>query len=172
MAHFTLLRRLLGGVFDEIPAVLDVNSQRWYPRRALDETFDADHEPTAAVAGVARDLRPEGDPQDEPMGPHGMPVMVNAPAAFRFTASACPKRHLDAAGWLGAETRGAGEEDAAEVLSERLIALSDSHNVPIHTAAGAGLERYAIPSPWRPNLIQAEAQTTAAMTICTRILGR
>ncbi|MCH7961271.1 MAG: extracellular solute-binding protein [Planctomycetes bacterium] len=56
--------------------------------------------------------------------------------------------------------------------AERLIALSDSHNVPIHTAAGAGLEQYVIPSPWRPNLIQAEAQTTAAMTICTRILGR
>ena len=56
--------------------------------------------------------------------------------------------------------------------AERLIAHSDSHNVPIHAAAGAGLERYAIPSPWRPNLIEAEAQTTEAMAICARVLGR
>ncbi|TDJ59440.1 MAG: DUF2314 domain-containing protein [Planctomycetota bacterium] len=52
LAHYTLLMRLLGGIWDEIPAVLDVNSERWYPRAALDATFDADHEPTAAVLWI------------------------------------------------------------------------------------------------------------------------
>jgi hypothetical protein len=52
LAHYTLLMRLLGGIWDDIPAVLDVNSERWYPRAALDATFDADHEPTAAVLWI------------------------------------------------------------------------------------------------------------------------
>jgi hypothetical protein len=29
------------------------------------------------------------------MVPHGIAVVINAPAAFRFTASANPARHLD-----------------------------------------------------------------------------
>ncbi len=77
--------------------------------------------------------------------PHGMSVMVNAPSVFRFTASACPQRHLDAAGWLGAETRGAGEEDAAEVLSERLIALMRVTGMP-NGIAGVGYGEADIPA--------------------------
>ncbi|MER2514915.1 MAG: iron-containing alcohol dehydrogenase [Candidatus Accumulibacter phosphatis] len=41
-----------------------------------------------SVAGLVRDYRAAGSPQDEPMVPHGMSVIVNAPAVFRFTASA------------------------------------------------------------------------------------
>jgi len=105
----------------------------------------APHGMSYAVAGLVRDFRPEGYPRDAPIVPHGMSVMVNAPSVFRFTASACPQRHLDAAGWLGAETRGASEEDAAEVLSERLISLMRVTGMP-NGITGVGYGEADIPA--------------------------
>jgi alcohol dehydrogenase class IV len=64
------------------------------------------------------------------MVPHGMSVIVNAPAVFRFTAEACPERHLDAAGWLGADTRDAAPADAGEIVARRLIALMQMTGIP------------------------------------------
>ena len=54
-----------------------------------------------SVAGLVRDFRMPGYPQHEPMVPHGVSVVLNAPAAFRFTGSACPDRHREAAALLG-----------------------------------------------------------------------
>ncbi len=77
--------------------------------------------------------------------PHGMSVMVNAPSVFRFTAGACPERHLDAAAWLGAEIGGAGTADAAEVLSGQLIALMRATGMP-NGIAGVGYGEADIPA--------------------------
>jgi alcohol dehydrogenase class IV len=105
----------------------------------------APHGMSYSVAGLVRDFRPEGYPQDDPIVPHGMSVMVNAPSVFRFTASASPRRHLDAARWLGAETRGAGEDDAAEVLSGQLIALMRVTGMP-NGITGVGYATADIPA--------------------------
>jgi alcohol dehydrogenase class IV len=88
------------------------------------------HGMSYSVAGLVREFRPEGYPQAEPMVPHGMSVIVNAPAVFRFTAEACPQRHLDGAGWLGADVRGATPEDAGEVLGKQLIGLMRATGIP------------------------------------------
>ncbi|RKH61444.1 hydroxyacid-oxoacid transhydrogenase, partial [Corallococcus llansteffanensis] len=66
----------------------------------------APHGMAYAVAGRVRDFRPSGYPDDEALVPHGMAVIVNAPAVFRYTAPASPERHLEAAGHLGADVRG------------------------------------------------------------------
>ncbi|NNB84090.1 iron-containing alcohol dehydrogenase [Corallococcus exiguus] len=90
----------------------------------------APHGMAYAVAGRVRDFRPSGYPQDEPLVPHGLAVIVNAPAVFRYTASASPERHLEAAGFLGADVRGAGSGDAGEVLAGRVVQLMRAVGVP------------------------------------------
>jgi hydroxyacid-oxoacid transhydrogenase len=88
------------------------------------------HGMSYSVAGLVRDFHPDGYPQAEPMVPHGMSVIVNAPSVFRFTAEACPERHLRGAEWLGADARNAEPEDAGEVLAEHLIKLMRSTGIP------------------------------------------
>ena len=90
-----------------------------------------------SVAGLVRDFRPEGYPQDEPMVPHGMSVIVNAPAVFRFTASACPERHIHGAACLGAQIGGATDEDAAEIVAAQLIKMMKATGIP-NGVAGVG----------------------------------
>ena len=59
-----------------------------------------------------------------------MSVIVNAPAVFRFTASACPQRHIHGAHCLGAEVKGATDEDAAEILAGQLIRMMKATGIP------------------------------------------
>jgi len=82
------------------------------------------------VAGLVRDFRPAGYPQEEPMVPHGMSVVVNAPAAFRFTAAACPERHMFCAECLGADVRAATASDSGEVLAKYLIGVMRATGMP------------------------------------------
>jgi hydroxyacid-oxoacid transhydrogenase len=88
------------------------------------------HGMSYAVAGLVRDYRAPGYTSDHPMVPHGVSVVLNAPSVFRFTASACPERHLAAAEALGADVRGAGEADAGEVLATHLLGLMRATGVP------------------------------------------
>jgi alcohol dehydrogenase class IV len=83
-----------------------------------------------AVAGLVRDFHPSGYPQGEPMVPHGMSVIVNAPAVFRYTAEVSPERHLEAAEWLGADVRGAAPSEAGEVLAGKLIQIMRAVGMP------------------------------------------
>ncbi|NCS61253.1 MAG: iron-containing alcohol dehydrogenase, partial [Rhodoferax sp.] len=83
-----------------------------------------------SVAGLVRDFQPEGYPKHEPMVPHGMSVIVNAPSVFRFTACACPERHLHGAACLGAETRDARPEDAGDIVARKLIELMQATGIP------------------------------------------
>ncbi len=103
------------------------------------------HGMSYSVAGLVRDFYPDGYPQHEPMCPHGMSVIVNAPSAFRFTAPACPQRHLQGARLLGADTRGAGEDDAGEVLASRLIEMMRVTAMP-NGVAGVGYDQDDVPA--------------------------
>jgi alcohol dehydrogenase class IV len=84
-----------------------------------------------AVAGLVKDFHMPGYPEGAPMVPHGVSVVLNAPSVFRFTAPACPERHLEGAALLGADVRGAaGPSDAGEVLSAALERLMRSTGIP------------------------------------------
>ena len=90
----------------------------------------APHAMAYAVAGLVRDFRPSGYPAGEPLVPHGMAVIVNAPSAFRFSAEVSPERHLEGARLLGADTQGAGAQDAGEVLAKELIRIMRAVGMP------------------------------------------
>ena len=69
------------------------------------------------VAGRVRDYRPAGYPSEEPMVPHGMAVVMTAPAAFSLLFDAAPERHLRAAELLGGPSSG-GRDTLPTVLRQ------------------------------------------------------
>jgi hydroxyacid-oxoacid transhydrogenase len=94
------------------------------------------HAMAYAVAGLVRDFRPRGYPGDEPIVPHGMSVILNAPAAFRFTAAADSQRHRDAAGYLDARVDGvAGDAEIGEALAVHIAELMRQTGMPADLGA-------------------------------------
>ena len=100
------------------------------------------------VSGMVKDFLMEGYPVDYPLIPHGLSVVVNSPAVFRFTAPACPERHLQAAEAIGADISGAEPEDAGRILSDRIIWYMRRLNVP------NGLEGFGYTSDDVPALVR------------------
>ena len=82
------------------------------------------------VSGMVRNFQPAGYPTDVPIVPHGISVILNAPAVFRFTAQANPERHLRAASLLGVDTDGVDLADAGEALADGIIAIMRSTGIP------------------------------------------
>jgi hydroxyacid-oxoacid transhydrogenase len=82
------------------------------------------------VSGMVRDYIPEGYPPGQPIVPHGMAVVLNAPAALRFTGPARPQRHLEAARLMGVKIGAAAEEQAGEILASAVIDLMKKAGMP------------------------------------------
>jgi hydroxyacid-oxoacid transhydrogenase len=82
------------------------------------------------IAGMVEQYIPPDYPFPHPMVPHGMSVIVGAPAAFRFTADACPERHLQAAAFMGEDVENAKPEEAGEILAGAFIKLMQASGIP------------------------------------------
>ena len=82
------------------------------------------------VAGNARNFQPAGYPEEHPIIPHGLSVILNAPAVFRYTAVANPGRHIEAARLMGADVEGVDDEDAGEILADQIIRLLQDLEMP------------------------------------------
>ena len=122
------------------------------------------HGMSYSVAGMVRDFRPAGYPDDEPICPHGMSVIVNSPAAFRFTASACPDRHLDGARLLGADVRDVTDKDVGEVLAQKLTALMKATGMP-NGVSGVGYGEADIPDLVKGAYVQQRLLKNAPRTV-------
>jgi hydroxyacid-oxoacid transhydrogenase len=82
------------------------------------------------VSGMARGYIPEGYASDHPIIPHGMAVVLNAPAVFRFTAPTDPQRHLWGARLMGMDVSDASPEDAGEILATAMTDLMQQAGLP------------------------------------------
>lgn len=82
------------------------------------------------VSGMVRDYVPEGYPPEHPIVPHGMAVVLNAPAVFRFTAPANPEMHLYAAKLMGRDISDVASEDAGEVLAGTIVDMMRRVGMP------------------------------------------
>ncbi len=82
------------------------------------------------VSGQVKEFYAPGYSRDHPLVPHGISVILNAPAVFRFTAVAQPARHLQAAEALGAKVTGVTAADAGRVLADRIIWFMERLGVP------------------------------------------
>jgi hydroxyacid-oxoacid transhydrogenase len=82
------------------------------------------------VSGMVRSYQPPGYDVDHPMVPHGVSVILNAPAVFRFTAASCPERHLHAAEVLGANVARAKNEDAGKILADCITSFMQRLKTP------------------------------------------
>ena len=97
------------------------------------------------VSGMVRSYQPPDYKVDYPLVPHGMAVVLNAPAAFRFTGPGNPERHLQAAEALGANVSSVRKEDAGKILADQLIQLMLRLKIPNGLSA-IGYTREDIPA--------------------------
>lgn len=83
------------------------------------------------VSGMVRSFKPDGYVGlEKPLVPHGMSVVLQAPAVFRWTAVSDPQRHLHAAELMGADISRAKDEDAGDILADQIIKLMKRLKVP------------------------------------------
>ena len=82
------------------------------------------------VSGMVRAYIPPDYPTDHPIVPHGMSVILHAPAVFRWTAATNPTLHLQAAQLMGADTRGATPDDAGEILAGAIVEIMRQTGMP------------------------------------------
>jgi hydroxyacid-oxoacid transhydrogenase len=82
------------------------------------------------VSGNVKTYHAPGYSAGHPLVPHGISVILNAPAVFRFTAPANPGRHLQAAEALGADVSGVKAADAGKVLADRITWFMRELKVP------------------------------------------
>lgn len=88
------------------------------------------HGMSYAVAGLVNNYQPQGWPQDHPMVPHGIAVILNSPAVFQLTGPACPDRHMLAVEAIGADIKKTDEKDAGAILANRIIEMMKATGIP------------------------------------------
>jgi hydroxyacid-oxoacid transhydrogenase len=82
------------------------------------------------VSGHVKTYRAPGYEVDHPLVPHGVSVILNAPAVFRYTAPANGFKHLVAAQALGVDVSCVWEADAGPALADQITWFMDRLKVP------------------------------------------
>jgi alcohol dehydrogenase class IV len=95
------------------------------------------------------------------MVPHGMSVIVNAPAVFRRIASTCPERHLEAAGLLGADVRDA---EPGEAVSGRIAEMMKETGMP-NGISGVGYRRSDVAALTEGTIVQRRLLDNAPLPV-------
>src|SRR5260221_6341538 len=117
------------------------------------------------IAGLVKNFSPTDYPQDEPMIPHGLSVVITAPSTFRWTYPVGPERHLRAAQLLGAGVNGLTAVEMLEGLPRTLLSLMRDTGIPDGLAA-LGYSQSAI-----RQLIDGTLKQQRLLVNCPRAVG-
>lgn len=117
------------------------------------------------IAGLVHEYVPPGYKSRHPLVPHGVSVILTAPAVFRFTYAASPERHLRAVELMGIPVAGLGEAERREALPQALIALMRDVGIPNGLAAIGYGERDV------PALIEGTLKQPRLLTGAPRAVG-
>jgi hydroxyacid-oxoacid transhydrogenase len=112
------------------------------------------------IAGMVKDYRPAGYPQDEPMVPHGQSVSLTAPEAFRFSFDSAPERHLRAAELM--DPRAEKASDPREQLPSVLVNLMKEIGIP-NGIGGVGYTETDV-----PDLVPGTMKQQRLLATCPR----
>jgi hydroxyacid-oxoacid transhydrogenase len=112
------------------------------------------------IAGMVKDYRPAGYPQDEPMVPHGQSVSLTAPEAFRFSFSSAPERHVRAARLM--DPAADAPSDASEHLPSVLVSLMRDIGIP-NGIGGVGYTEADV-----PDLVPGTMKQQRLLATCPR----
>jgi hydroxyacid-oxoacid transhydrogenase len=126
------------------------------------------HIPHAAaypIAGMVTDYRSRDYPPDHPLVPHGEAVIATAPAAFEFTYSTAPRRHLRAAELLGADLAGVSERHGSDVLPQILLKLLADTDGP------RGITTFGYDGKDIGRLVDGAVQQQRLLACCPRDVG-
>lgn len=127
------------------------------------------HAMSYSVAGRVRDFRMSGYPGAEPMVPHGVSVVVNAPSVFRYTGISSAKRHLDVAADLGVDVRGATDADAGALVADALIGLMRATGAP-NGVGGVGYEESDLDALVEGAIVQTRLTSNSPREVDATIL--
>ena len=125
------------------------------------------HGMSYAVAGLVDSFSPDGYPKEEPMVPHGMSVIVNAPAVFRRIGSTSPERHREAAELLGADMR---DGDPGEAISGRIAEMMKATGMP-NGIAGVGYGRSDVAALTEGAIVQRRLLDNAPVPVDRELLA-
>jgi len=81
------------------------------------------------ISGNVRSYHAENYPRQKPLIPHGLSVVITAPSVFKWTAPACPERHLEAAGILGRDITNDKLADAGDILADVIRGYCQKLNI-------------------------------------------
>ena len=82
------------------------------------------------VSGHVKDFRAPGYPSDHPLVPHGMSVILNAPAVFRFTAPPIPRGTCRRPRRSAPTSPARSAADAGTILADRITWFMERLGVP------------------------------------------
>ncbi|NKB77725.1 MAG: iron-containing alcohol dehydrogenase [Gammaproteobacteria bacterium] len=97
------------------------------------------HAMSYGVTHLMNDITTKDYEVKSPFVPHGLSVIVSAPAIFRHIAEGAPLRHMEAANYLGADSKGGTVDESGEIIAKRIIELMQQTGAP-NGLSGVGFD--------------------------------
>ena len=118
------------------------------------------------IAGMVRDYIPPDYKVDYPLVPHGISVVLTAPAAFRFIAPAMTEKVAKIATILGVEPESMDPKKVGEAIYEAFVRLMEDLRIP------KGLKEIGYKESDIPDLVEGAIKQQRLLVHSPRPVGK